>query len=62
MLVLGRRLKDSVILTSPDNKAIIISVEKIDGKQIRLGIEAPNEIDIQRGELVYDIQKEKQND
>jgi len=61
MLVLGRRLKDSVILTTPDNKAIIISVEKIDGKQIRLGIEAPNEIDIQRGELVYDIQKEKRS-
>lgn len=61
MLVLGRRIKDSVILTTPDNKAIIISVEKIDGKQIRLGIEAPNEIDIQRGELVYDIQKEKRS-
>ena len=59
MLVLGRKLKDSIILTTPDNMAIIVSVEKIDGNQIRLGIEAPNEIDIQRGELVYDISKEK---
>lgn len=59
MLVLGRREKESVVLTTPDNTAIIVSVERIDGKQIRLGIEAPNQIDIQRGEILYDIKKER---
>lgn len=58
MLVLGRKVKDSVILTTPDGTSIIISVERIEGNSIRLGIDAPNCIDIQRGELVLDIAKD----
>jgi carbon storage regulator CsrA len=58
MLVLGRGVKDSIILTTPNNEIITISVERITGKQIRLGIDAPNCIDVQRGELLLDIAKE----
>jgi carbon storage regulator len=54
MLVLTRKLGETIVIG--DN--IIIKVVDIHGKQIRLGIEAPNEITIFRGEIYERIQQE----
>lgn len=62
MLVLTRRLGESI--TIGDNVKIILV--EIDGNQVKLGIEAPREIEIYREELYakvkgfsFDSQKEK---
>jgi carbon storage regulator len=47
MLVLTRRLGESIII----NGNIEVSIEQISGKQIRIGIEAPKDIDIHRKEV-----------
>lgn len=54
MLVLTRKLGETIVIG--DN--IVIKVVDIHGKQIRLGIEAPTEIGIFRGEI-YDRIKEE---
>ncbi len=57
MLVLTRKLGETIVID--DN--IVIKVIDIHGKQIRLGIEAPMEIGIYRGEIYEKILAEKQN-
>jgi len=47
MLVLTRRLGESITIS--DNIRVVIV--DIDGNQVKLGIEAPREIDIYREEL-----------
>jgi carbon storage regulator len=54
MLVLTRKLGETIVIG--DN--IVIKVVDIHGKQIRLGIEAPTEISIFRGEIHERIQEE----
>ena len=48
MLVLSRKLMDQVLIGSD----VRITVVKIDRNQIRLGIEAPDDVMILRGELL----------
>lgn len=62
MLVLTRRLGESITI----NDNIKIIVVEIDGNQVKLGIEAPREIEIYREELyekikgvTFDSQKNK---
>ncbi|MFQ5822908.1 MAG: carbon storage regulator CsrA [bacterium] len=57
MLVLTRKLGETIVIG--DN--IVIKVVDIHGKQIRLGIEAPTEISIFRGEIYERIQEENKN-
>lgn len=57
MLVLTRKLGETIVIG--DN--IVIKVVDIHGKQIRLGIEAPIEISIFRGEIYERIQEENKN-
>ncbi len=54
MLVLTRKLGETIVIGDD----IIIKVVDIHGKQIRLGIEAPTEISIFRGEIYERIQEE----
>ncbi len=54
MLVLTRKLGETIIIADD----IVIKVVDIHGKQIRLGIEAPTEISIFRGEIYDRIQQE----
>ncbi len=57
MLVLTRKLGETIVIG--DN--IVIKVVDIHGKQIRLGIDAPTEIGIFRGEIYERIQAEKRS-
>ena len=47
MLVLSRKLKEKIHI----GHDITITVVRLDGGQVRLGIEAPREVPIVRGEL-----------
>jgi carbon storage regulator len=49
MLVLTRRLGETIVIGDD----IIIKIVDIHGKQIRVGIEAPTEVSVYRGEI-YD--------
>ncbi len=54
MLVLARK-KGQAIMIGPDIKIMVVEVT---GETVRLGIEAPVEMDIFREELYLDLQKE----
>lgn len=54
MLVLTRKQKESIII-GDDIEIIVLS---IDGEQIKLGIHAPNNIEIHRKEVYLSIQEE----
>lgn len=47
MLVLSRKLGEKVAIGG----GIVLTVVRIDRNQVRLGIEAPEEVPIRRGEL-----------
>jgi carbon storage regulator len=47
MLVLSRKLNEKIVIDG----GIIVTVVKIDGNQIRLGIEAPSHVRVFREEI-----------
>lgn len=51
MLVLGREAGESVNLILPSGETIKVQVVKLKGGWVRLGIDAPKEVKILRGEL-----------
>lgn len=57
MLVLTRKKNESVIL----NENIEITVLEIDGDQVKLGIQAPKDIEILRKEIIIKIEEENRN-
>jgi len=48
MLVLSRKRSERIVIGS----SILITVVKVDGNQVRLGIEAPDTLPILRAELL----------
>jgi carbon storage regulator len=54
MLVLTRKTKESIML----NDDIEITIVSIDGDQVKLGINAPKDVDIHRKEVYLSIQQE----
>jgi carbon storage regulator len=54
MLVLTRKTKESIML----NDDIEITIVSIDGDQVKLGINAPKNVDIHRKEIYLSIQQE----
>ena len=48
MLVLTRRISEKFIV----GNNVVITVLKVDGNQVRIGIEAPREFSVVRSELV----------
>jgi carbon storage regulator len=56
MLVLTRKLSESIRI----NDNIVIKVVELDSRHVKLGIEAPRNISINREEIYERIQKENQ--
>lgn len=56
MLVLSRKLKESIVIgpVGPGGETVRIDLLRIDGGQVRLGIEAPRSVPVFRAELVQD--------
>jgi len=54
MLVLGRKVNESIIIG--DN--VVVTVLAVDGERVKIGIDAPTDISIMRQEL-YDAVKEE---
>ncbi len=54
MLVLTRRLKESIMIGDD----IEISILSIEGDQVKMGISAPKNVDIHRKEIYLSIQQE----
>ena len=51
MLVVSRKLGESIYLTLPDGREIKMTVVLIDRNKVRFGIEAPQDVKILREEL-----------
>ncbi|WP_165249727.1 carbon storage regulator CsrA [Paludisphaera soli] len=58
MLVLSRKLGEAIQI-GPD---IRIVVAKIDGHQVRIGIEAPMSVSIKRQEICFELPSERDAD
>lgn len=48
MLVLSRKVNEKIVIDG----GIVITVVKVEGGQVRLGIEAPNHVKVYREELL----------
>lgn len=57
MLILTRKIGESIMI-GDDIKINILGVR---GGQVRIGLEAPNEVPVHREEIYFRIQKEKQS-
>lgn len=58
MLVLSRKRNESIIIGEGENK-IVLCVVDIRGDKVRLGIDAPSKIRVDRQEVHEAIQREK---
>jgi len=56
MLVLSRRSQERIYL---DDGRIEVAVLKVEGNRVRLGITAPPEVSIRRGELQPRVEREE---
>ena len=58
MLILSRRIGESLIIGGE----ITVTVLETRGNQVRLGIEAPDDISVHREEVYLRLQEEKQTE
>ena len=52
MLCLSRKVDEKIVCRFPDGREITFTLLQIRGDKVRLGIDAANDVDIMRGELV----------
>lgn len=55
MLVLSRKLSEKIVI----DKEIVVTILKIEGNKVRLGIEAPGTVSVLRQELLVDTKPER---
>jgi carbon storage regulator len=53
MLILSRKVQESIVIDG----RIVVKVVRIDGDQVKLGIEAPNSVPVHRQEIYDEIQR-----
>jgi carbon storage regulator len=58
MLILTRRLGESIIIETPTGELIQVTVLGVKGNQVRIGTEAPGDISIVREELLERLQSQ----
>jgi carbon storage regulator len=58
MLVLTRKLGEQIEIDG----CIQVTVLSVDGHRVRLGIQAPDDVTIRRGELVFDLKTRDEAD
>ena len=51
MLALSRKIGESLILTLEDGRKIQVQVVDVDGRRVRIGIDAPKSVRVLRGEV-----------
>ncbi len=56
MLILTRRVGEKLII----NEEIVVSVLAVKGAQVRIGIEAPKNVEVHREEIYERIQRERE--
>lgn len=61
MLVLQRKLNESILLTTLDGDVVRITVVRLKGGSVRLGIDAPQSIDIVRHEVAQRRERDKED-
>lgn len=61
MLVLSRRIGESLIIQDDIKITFLGFKGKLTNKVVRLGIEAPKNVSVHREEVYYQIQQEKEN-
>ncbi|MFP4149830.1 MAG: carbon storage regulator CsrA [Nitriliruptoraceae bacterium] len=57
MLVLSRRLGESIVI----GNEIVVRIVDVRGDQVRLGIEAPRDVQIHREEVFLELQAENES-
>ncbi|AST93339.1 carbon storage regulator [Sutcliffiella cohnii] len=57
MLILTRKLNETIVI----DENIEITIQSIDGEQVKIGVKAPKEIEIYRKEVLEAIQNENKN-
>lgn len=60
MLVLSRKTNESIVVTLPDGRDVVLTVVEIRGDKVRLGITAARDIAVHREEIWDLIQQEKE--
>lgn len=58
MLILTRRVGEVLIIGEGDDR-ISVAVLGVKGNQVRIGVEAPKDVEVHRSEIYDKIQKEK---
>jgi carbon storage regulator len=53
MLILSRKINESIVIDGH----IVVKVLRIDGDQVKLGIQAPTQVPVHRHEVYAEIQK-----
>ena len=58
MLILTRRVGETIIIETPAGELIQVAVLGVKGNQVRIGTEAPDDISIVRDELLERLQNQ----
>ena len=58
MLVLSRKVGESIIVTLPGGQKVVVTLVELDRGRVRLSVCAPREVPVYRGEIIEARQKE----